>query len=161
MSKNLVETLVGALVIMIAVGFLYTAYKTTDVGVGTIGGYKLFAKFDRADGLNLGSEVKVGGIKVGKVVGQKLDSGNYQAVIEMMINSDVKLPADSTAEIIGNGLLGDKYVAVIPGADQEKLGEGGTIEFTQSAVSLESLIGKFIFSSAEKAGKEKEAGSKK
>jgi phospholipid/cholesterol/gamma-HCH transport system substrate-binding protein len=154
MSKNLVETLVGLLVILIAGGFLYSAYKTTDIGVGANSGYKIFAKFDRADGLNMGSDVKVGGIKVGKVIGQKLDESNYQAIIEMVITDGVKLPVDSTAEIIGNGLLGEKYIAVLPGADEEKIAAGGSIEFTQSAISLESLIGKFVFSSAEKEGKE-------
>ncbi len=154
MSKNLVETLVGALVIIIAVGFLYSAYKTTDIGVGVGNGYNISAKFDRADGLNLGSEVKVGGIKVGKVVAQTLDASSYQAIISMVINDEVKLPMDSTAEIIGNGLLGEKYVALIPGADEEKIAEGGIIEYTQSAVSFESLIGKFIFNSVEKAGKD-------
>lgn len=154
MSKNLVETLVGAIVIIIAAAFLYSAYKTTDVGVGLGSGYSLSAKFDRADGLNLGSDVKVGGIKVGKVIGQSLDEKNYQAIISMTINDEVKLPSDTTAEIIGNGLLGEKYVALIPGADDEKLSDGGIIEYTQSAVSLESLIGKFIFSSVEKSGKD-------
>ncbi len=155
MSKNLVESLVGLLVIIIAAAFLYSAYKTTDVGVGATSGYNIYAKFDRADGLNLGSEVKVGGIKVGKVIGQELDGTTYQALIRMVIKDEIKLPVDSTAEIIGNGLLGEKYVAIIPGADEEKISEGGAVEFTQSAVSLESLIGKFIFSSAEKAGKDK------
>jgi phospholipid/cholesterol/gamma-HCH transport system substrate-binding protein len=154
MSKNIVETLVGALVILIALSFFYSAYKTTEISVNTDQSYMLFAKFDRADGINLGSEVKVGGIKVGKVMEQKLDPESYQAIIGMVIKNEVKLPIDSTAEIIGNGLLGEKYVSLIPGIDEEKLADKSTIEFTQSSVSLESLIGKFIFNSATNAAKE-------
>lgn len=154
MSKNLIETMVGAVVLVVAGLFLYLAYKTTDIGVSDYNSYPISAEFDRADGLILGSDVKLGGIKVGKVIGLTLDPENYKAKIHMLISADVKLPNDSTAEIIGNGLLGEKYVALIPGSEDEFLGKDGVIVYTQSSVSLESLIGKFIFSSAEKASKE-------
>lgn len=154
MSKNFVETLVGAIVILIAIGFLYSAYKTTDMNISTNQGYVLNAKFDRADGINLGSEVRVGGIKIGKVIALELDEKTYQAIIKMVIKNEVTIPSDSSAEIIGNGLLGEKYVSIVPGIEEEKFANDDTITFTQSSVSLESLIGKFIFSSAEKAGQQ-------
>ena len=154
MSKNAVETLVGAIVLFVAGIFLYLAYKTTDISSNDSRSYNIHAEFDRADGLILGSDVKLGGIRIGKVVGLSLDPQNYRAKISMRVSLDVKLPSDTTAEIIGNGLLGEKYVAIIPGSDEEFMQDEGLIMYTQSSVSLESLIGKFIFSSAEKSAKE-------
>lgn len=149
MSKNVIETIVGALVLIIAFTFVYFAYRTTDFNQTTGESYKLTAKFDRADGLNIGGDVRISGVKVGKVILQNLDKKSYQAVITMYISKDIKLPNDSMAEIIGNGLLGEKYIAIIPGAEEEYLKENDAIQFTQSSVSLESLIGKFMFNSAQ------------
>lgn len=145
MSKNIVETLVGALVMIIAGAFLYFAYTTTNISGNSEKGYILTAKFDRADGLIVGSDVKVGGVKVGQVLELHLDQKNYQAVAKLKIRQGVSLPVDSSAEIDSNGLLGEKYIAIIPGADSDHISENGAIEFTQSSVSLESLLGKFIF----------------
>lgn len=151
MSKNIVETLIGALVIVIATTFLYFAYTTTNITGGSESGTVIIAKFDRADGLNLGSEVKIGGVRVGKVADLSLDPKTFQAIATLRIRDGVSLPVDSTAEIIGNGLLGEKYVAIIPGSETDHISNNGAIEFTQSSISLESLIGKFIFGSAQKA----------
>ncbi|MCE2993298.1 MAG: outer membrane lipid asymmetry maintenance protein MlaD [Alphaproteobacteria bacterium] len=145
MSKNLVETLVGLLVLLVAGYFLYYAYSTTQVVKGGNHSYTLFARFDKADGVNLGSDVKISGIRVGKVVEQELDAKTFQAVLVLKISGDIKLPIDTGAEIIGNGLLGEKYVSLSPGSDDEYLENNSNIEFTQSAISLESLIGKFMF----------------
>lgn len=150
MSKNIVETLVGAVVIIIAAGFLYFAYTTTDLTGGSEKGYTVIAKFDRADGLNLGSDVKIGGVKIGKVIDLNLDRKTYQAIAKIRVRSGIDLPVDSTAEIISNGLLGDKYVAIVPGSDIDHIADNGVIEFTQSSISLENLIGKYIFGSANK-----------
>jgi phospholipid/cholesterol/gamma-HCH transport system substrate-binding protein len=160
MSKNLVETLVGALVLVIAFVFLYNAYKTTDIVGSGKSGYELQAKFDRADGLNFGGDVKVGGIKVGKVTSLTVDPKSFKAIVKMKIYSDIQFPSDSTAEIIGNGFLGDKYLSIVPGADDEHLADGGVIEFTQSSISLESLIGKFIFGGVD-SNKDKTAKAEK
>lgn len=143
MSRNIVETLIGALVLVIAGGFLFFAYKSGNVQKAE--GYTVNAKFDRVDGLNLGSDVRVSGIKVGAVTGQGIDPETYQAVITLTVNDSVKLPKDSSAEIIGDGLLGGKYVALIPGGDTEMMAAGDEIKYTQSSISLESLIGKFIY----------------
>ena len=162
MSKNIIETLVGALVLIIAAGFLYFAYTTTDVTGGAEKGYTVIAKFDRADGLNLGSDVKIGGVKIGKVIDLSLDKKTYQAVAKIRLKAGIDLPVDSTAEIIGNGLMGEKYIAIVPGSENDHIADNGVIEFTQSSISLESLIGKYIFGSATKdAGKEKSDPSKK
>lgn len=145
MGKNIVETIVGAVVLLVAAYFLYYAYGTTQVVSNGSSGYVVLAKFDRVDGLNLGGDVRVSGIKVGKVVKQELDPKTFQAVLEIKIQSDIKLPVDTSAEIVGNGLLGEKYLALVPGADEESIEPNGYIEFTQSSISLEGLIGKFMF----------------
>lgn len=156
MSKNIIETLVGALVLFLAGMFLYLAYKTTDLNSSDSNSYRITAQFDRADGLILGSDVKIGGIKVGKVTDLSLEPEYYRAVVGMKVNADVKLPSDSLAEVIGNGLLGEKYVAIIPGSQEDFIENGGVISFTQSSISFESLIGKFIFNSSETDSKEKD-----
>jgi phospholipid/cholesterol/gamma-HCH transport system substrate-binding protein len=144
MQKNIVETLMGGLVLLVALVFLVFAYNKSDVSVGE--SYSVTAKFDNAAGVALGSDVRVGGIKVGVVSDLGLDPESYQALVTMQIRKNTKLPKDSSAAITGDGLLGGKYLQVVPGGDEAMLKDGGTIDYTQSAVNLEELIGKFVFS---------------
>ena len=158
MSRNVLETLIGALILCIAIGFLVFSYKTADV-VQSGAGYNLVAKFERADGLSLGSDVRIAGVKIGKVTSQALDPISYNAVINMRINNDIKIPADSSAQIVGDGLLGNKYVAISPGGDDKMLANNEQITITQSSVNIETLIGKMIFNpDKNKDGKDKEQG---
>jgi phospholipid/cholesterol/gamma-HCH transport system substrate-binding protein len=113
--------------------------------VGAVRGYELVAKFDRIDGLAVGSDVKVGGIKVGTVVAQKLDPITYLAVVHMSIDDDVRVPMDSSSEVVSEGLLGTRDLAIVPGPSDEMLEAGGLIRFTQSSISLEQLLSKFAF----------------
>ena len=147
MRGNVVEALLGAVVLVVAAGFLVFAYSSTDVAA--IEGYQVHAKFDRVDGLMIGSDVRLGGIKVGTVVGQELEADTYLAVVSMTIDPKIKLPADSSAEIISDGLLGSKYLSLVPGGDEEIIEVGGEIRFTQSPIILENLIGQLIFSQGE------------
>lgn len=140
----MLETIVGAAVLLISIGFVILAYQGSDASTAT-SGYTLYAKFDKVDGLSIGSDVRVSGIKVGKVEGQELDSVTYLARVELLIDDDVKLPIDSSAEIVSDGLLGQKYISLVPGAEDAMFSEGNTIRYTQSAVNIESLIGKFMF----------------
>lgn len=144
MQKNIVETLIGAVVLLAAAVFLIFAYDKS--GVSVEDGYKVTAKFDNASGVALGSDVRVGGIKVGVVSDLSLDPKTYQALVTMQIRNSTKLPKDSSAAITGDGLLGGKFLQIIPGGDEENLENGGTIDYTQSAVNLEEMIGKFMFS---------------
>ena len=159
MSKNIFETVVGFIVLAVAVGFIIIAYKSGSINYKDIKGYKVTAQFTRIDGINIGSDVKLSGVKVGNVISLRLDPKSYNAVIELVINNDYKLPVDSSAEIIGNGLLGDKYISLAPGADEELLKEGGRIEFTQPAISFESLIARFIFGSTDSNKKQKDTNN--
>lgn len=106
-------------------------------------GYKLSAEFDKIDGISVGSDVKIGGIKIGTVLEQTLNPETYRAKLVIGVKSDIKLPLDSSAEIASEGLLGGKYVNLTPGAESDMLKDGGAIEYTQSSVNLEELLGKF------------------
>ena len=147
MRGNVVEALLGAVVLVVAAGFLVFAYSSTDVG--SVEGYEVSAKFDRVDGLVVGSDVRLGGIKIGTIVGQTLEPDTYLAIVRMSIDPDIRLPADSSAEIVSDGLLGGRYLSLVPGGAEEMLATGDEIRFTQSPVSLESLIGRMIFSQGE------------
>jgi len=144
MQKNIVETIIGAVVLLVAATFFVFAYQKS--GVSVEDGYKVKAKFSNASGVALGSDVRVGGVKVGVVSDIALDPKTYQAVVTMQIRNSTHLPADSSAAITGDGLLGGKFLQVSPGGDDEMIKDGGTIEYTQSAVNLEEMLGKFMFS---------------
>lgn len=149
-QRSVVETLLGGLVLVVAIGFGVHAYTRTDVG--SVNGYELTAKFDRVDGISPGSDVRIGGIKVGTVVDEYLETETFLAVIKVSLDSQIRVPADSSAEVVSSGLLGDKYLSIVPGADVKVLGPGGEIRYTQSSISLESLIGRYLFSSQDSGG---------
>lgn len=144
MTRNLLETLLGAIVLIVALGFLLFAYKSSQVEQN--GGYELIARFDKVDGLERGSDVRISGIKVGTVIDQSLDPATYRAEVRFSLRDDIQLPADTSAAVVSNGLLGGKYLALVPGGDIEMLEPGGEVILTQSAVNLEDLIGHMIFS---------------
>jgi phospholipid/cholesterol/gamma-HCH transport system substrate-binding protein len=144
MTRNLLETLLGAVVLIGAVGFLAFAYSSSQVKES--GGYQLLARFDKIDGLERGSDVRISGIKVGTVVDQTLDPETYRAEVRFSVRDEVRLPADTSAAVVSNGLLGGKYLALVPGGDIEMLEPGDEVTLTQSAVNLEDLIGHMIFS---------------
>ena len=144
MTRNLLETLLGAVVLIVAVGFLAFAYRSSQVQEN--GGYELIARFDKVDGLERGSDVRISGIKIGTVLDQALDPETYRAEVRFSLREDVRLPADTSAAVVSNGLLGGKYLALVPGGDIEMLEPGDEVTLTQSAVNLEDLIGHMIFS---------------
>lgn len=144
MSNNAIETVMGAVVLAVAGGFLYFAYQNSNVR--PIEGYTVTASFANISGIGGGSDVRIGGIKVGVVEKLDLDPKTYQAVATLRVEEHVKLPKDSSAAIQSSGLLGDKFVTIQPGGDETNLAEGGRITYTQSSVNLEEMIGKFVFS---------------
>ncbi|MCA3261068.1 MAG: outer membrane lipid asymmetry maintenance protein MlaD [Telmatospirillum sp.] len=150
MGKNLVETLMGAVVLAVAGVFLAFAYSTADIR--PVRGYTVTAKFKAIDGVRLGTDIKISGIKVGTVVAQRLDPDSFEAVLTFAIDASVKLPTDSSAQVTSEGLLGGTYIALQPGADDRNLANGGEIKFTQSPVNIVQMLGRFIFNSAEGAG---------
>lgn len=155
MSKSYLETIVGFLVLLVAAVFAINAYIGAGLSDDELSGYNLNVGFDRIDGLNVGGEVRISGLKVGVVSDAKIDPETYQAKVELNIADEIKVPDDSSAEIVSAGLLGDKYIAIVPGGSEEYLKDGGKIKFSQPSVSLEALIGKFMFGSSDDKKEEK------
>jgi len=145
MRRNVIETVLGAVVLVVAGFFLFFAY--TSSSVRAVGGYKLEARFSSTGGLSAGSDVRISGVKVGTVTGQFLDKQTFQAVVQMEIDRNIQLPRDTSASIASESLLGGRYLQLEPGGEEDKLKEGDVIEYTQSAVNLEELLGRFIFNS--------------
>lgn len=147
MGRNLVETLMGAVVLVVAGLFLAFAYSTTRVV--TTRGYEVSAKFERIDGLRVGSDVRLSGIRVGSVVDTRLEPTTYLAIIRLSLDSSVRLPTDTVAEVASDGLLGGNFVALVPGGEERIIPPGGEIRQTQAPVNLVHLLGRIIFSATE------------
>ena len=144
MTGNVIETVMGAVVLVVAAFFLFFAYTTSQVRA--VQGYQVSAQFERVDGIRDGSDVRIAGVKVGSIVSETLDPKTFLATVRMSIDPAYKLPDDTVAEIISSSLLGDKYMALVPGGSEQMIPPGGQIKFTQAPVSLENLIGQMIFS---------------
>lgn len=141
--RGVAEILTGAAVLAVAVGFL--VYAVSHSGQTTTSGYTLQARFERIDGLAIGSDVRIAGVKVGTVTEARIDPKDFIAVVSMSVRPDILLPKDTSAEITSESLLGGKYLSLSPGGDDTILKPGQTITITQSSISLEQLLGKFIF----------------
>jgi len=150
MRRNVIETVMGAVVLVVAAFFLVFSYTTAQVG--NVRGYEVLAKFDQAGGLSAGGDVRISGIKVGSIVGLRLDPETYQAVVRMSIDNNVQLPADTIAKISSESLLGGKFLALDPGGDDRMIEAGGEVRYTQSSLNLEDMIGQLIFSTGSNAG---------
>lgn len=142
-SETWAETGVGALVLAAAAGFLIYALGNATKGADA-GGYELIARFGDVGALATGADVRVSGVKVGAVSKIELDPKAYLAKVHVVINKDIKLPANSTAKITSSGLLGGQLVSIAPGGALEDLKPGGEFQNTQGAVDLFGLIGQFV-----------------
>lgn len=145
MHRNLIETVMGGVVLVVALFFLVFAYTSADLG--KVDGYEVTASFPSIEGLNVGSDVRISGVKVGTVVGQKLDPLTFLVEVRMGIDDSVELPIDTAAIIASESLLGGKFMRLEPGGDEDVIGPGGEIEYTQAPLNLEELVGRFIFGS--------------
>lgn len=144
-SSTAFETLVGAAVVAIAAGFFLYASKTAGVGGNVSGGYKVIAEFDNAEGVNVGTDVRLAGVKIGTVTGQSLNTENYMARVEMALDPSVSLSDDTAAKITSEGLLGGKFIALDPGGSDVKLADGSVMTMTQGAVDIWGLISQAMF----------------
>jgi len=143
MAQNSVaETAIGAVVILAAVGFVVYA--------GSVSGrqaardsYPLSAKFRSVEGIAVGTDVRLAGIRVGTVTGLVLDPATYQATASFTVDSGLSIPEDSDVAIASEGLLGGSYVEITPGASEFMLAAGDEVANTQSSVSLLNLLMKF------------------
>lgn len=157
MKQNIFETLLGAVVIVVAVGFLI--YATRTANVGDVKGYEIVADFSSVGGLRAGDEVQISGVKVGQVARVELDGKAYLARVVMTVDNAVKLPSDTAATITSASLLGGKTLSLIPGGAEDMLEAGGKVEYTQAPQNLEELLGKFIFSVQDNKKNDQAAGA--
>ena len=130
MYKRPVETIMGILVLAVAALFCYFAYNVSDLKVG---------------GLNVGSDVRINGIKIGTVVSQKLDEEDYTANVVMSIAPNIKLPDDSSAAIVADGLIGNKFIKIDPGHSDTVLKDGDNLKNTKDFKTIEDLVGEVVF----------------
>lgn len=143
LKKNAVETILGAVVLLVAGAFLTLAMNMADVRA--VDGYKISAAFLKVGGLTNGSDVRLNGIKIGTVSDLSLDSETFDAVVTMSIRPDVKLPVDSIASIGSSGIIGGKFVAIKPGGEKDVVASGGRLSKTEDFKSLEDQVGEIIF----------------
>ncbi|MBU6298933.1 MAG: outer membrane lipid asymmetry maintenance protein MlaD [Alphaproteobacteria bacterium] len=141
MHNDTVETLIGAAVIAVAVFFLAFAYRST--GSTGISGYELTANLSRVDGIAVGTDVRLSGIKVGAVSSLTLNP-NYLVTVHMNIHNDVQIPADSSLVVTSAGLLGSSYLSISPGGSDKMLPPGGAIRNTQGSLDMMGLLSRFV-----------------
>jgi phospholipid/cholesterol/gamma-HCH transport system substrate-binding protein len=148
-SPRSLDLAVGSFVL---VGLAAIAYLALRIGAGTLLGtdtYAVKARFSNTGGLNPGASVLIAGVPVGRVERVSLQA-DYSALVELRLRRDVRVPTDTIASIKTTGLIGDKYLALAPGADEQLLEPDGLLTETESAVDLESLISRFAFGNVEK-----------
>ena len=147
MRRNLIETALGVVVLAAATLFLIITLKT----VGNDGGavYQMTAEFNRIGSLKIGNDVRVSGVPVGEVVSVDLDENTFKAKIKFDVFSAYKFPVDTVAVVGSEGLLGGNFIELIPGGSLDELEPGDILEFSQDAVDISRLLGKFMFSTAE------------
>jgi len=142
-DNTITEVLVGAGVLAVAVGFFVYAAGAVG-GTGSRGSYELTASFRTAEGISVGTEVRMAGVQIGIVTGMELDPQSFRAETTFSVRDDIELPDDSALAISSEGLLGGSFLEVVPGGSPFVLEEGGAILDTQSSVSLITLLMRFV-----------------
>ena len=143
-KENGAEALVGLLVVILAAWFVLFMWQRTGGGGSAAGMTRVTALFPNAVGVSPGTDVRVAGVKVGSVAGQKLDQQSYQVALTLALDPAIKLPSDSSAAITSEGLLGATYVSLVPGGSEMPLKTGDMIVDTQGSMDLMGLVGQFI-----------------
>ncbi|EAQ04783.1 hypothetical protein OB2597_05855 [Pseudooceanicola batsensis HTCC2597] len=143
MSRTTTEVVVGGAVLALALGFAVHAGRIAGIG-GSPAGYPLSASFRSAEGVALGTDVRLAGVKVGSVTGIDLDPATFRARTTFTVRDGVEIPDDSSVVISSEGLLGGNFVEILPGGSPFNYAEGDEVLDTQGAVSLVSLLMKFV-----------------
>ena len=149
MTRDKTDFWVGLFVLLGAISLVFLALRAGNMSSFSFAPtYQVQAYFDNLGGLKVRAPVKSSGVVVGRVSGISFDNERYQAVVTLDIESCYQFPTDSSVSILTSGLLGEQYIGMTPGGDDKMLAQGNTIQYTQSAVVLEELISKFLYSSA-------------
>ncbi|BBT15148.1 outer membrane lipid asymmetry maintenance protein MlaD [Metapseudomonas otitidis] len=152
MQIRTLEIGVGLFLLAGLLALLLLALRVSGLSVGSAGEtYKVYAHFDNIAGLTVRAKVTMAGVTIGRVTAIDLDRDSYTGRVTMELEKKVdNLPTDSTASILTAGLLGEKYIGISVGGDDQLLKDGSTIRDTQSALVLEDLIGKFLLNTVNK-----------
>lgn len=155
MRTRFIEMAVGLFMVAGIAALFFLAIKVSGLSEETDRpSYKVYASFQNAGGLTLRAKVTMAGVVIGRVTDIHLDPKTLKARVTLSINKDVnEISTDSVASVLTAGLLGEKYIGIVPGADDTVLKDGGEIEQTQSSLVLEDLIGKFLFNKANEPAK--------
>jgi len=143
------EVLLGAAVMVAAAVFVVFALRTTGTSLTQTTGYPLHATFRSAEGVRTGTEVRLAGVKIGTVSTLALDPQTFRAQVTISIDPAIELPLDSTIQVASEGLLGGTFVEILPGGDFDNLAAGDSFQDTQSAVSLVTLLLRFVTGSSD------------
>ena len=146
MKNKPIELAMGAVLLLAGVAGIYVTWQSSQIE--KVEGYKVVLRFNKVGGLQEGNAARIGGVQVGTLSSQKLDPETLDAVIELTLYPDVKLPKDSVAEVASDGLLGGKFIQLTPGTSKELLKPGERLENTKGVSSLEQLVGQAVFGSA-------------
>ncbi len=153
MTREKTDFWVGLFVLLGAIALVFLALRAGNMSSFSFAPtYQVKAHFDNLGGLKVRAPVKSSGVVVGRVASIDFDNQRYQAVATLDLEKQFEFPSDSSASILTSGLLGEQYIGITPGGDDKMLAQGNEIQFTQSAVVLEELISKFLYSSASKEG---------
>ncbi|MFA5597191.1 MAG: outer membrane lipid asymmetry maintenance protein MlaD [Pusillimonas sp.] len=153
MTRDKTDFWVGLFVLLGIIALVFLALRAGNLSSFSFAPtYKVQAHFDNLGGLKVRAPVKSSGVVVGRVAALSFDNERYQAVVTLDIESQFEFPTDSSASILTSGLLGEQYIGLTPGGEEKMLASGSTIQYTQSAVVLEELISKFLYSSASDKG---------
>ena len=145
-KNRLIEIIVGFMVLALCATSILIIYNSGSTEIKrSKNSYLVRAIFERADGIVGGTNVTIGGVKIGQVASVELDENNYSAVVSLHLDRHIKIPVDSSAEIVSSSLLGDKYISIVAGSESDYMKNGDTFEFTQSSINIEQLISKFMF----------------
>ncbi len=144
MAENVTEVLTGGAVLAVAAGFLFYAGQVGGVGVGTAGFDNYSASFRSAEGIGIGTDVRLAGVKVGSVTEMILDPATFRAETQFTLQNDVALPDDSAVVVSSEGLLGGNFLEILPGGSPFNLEPGEEVIDTQSSVSIIQLLLKFV-----------------
>ncbi len=158
MTSRKVEIMVGLFVVAAIAAFSMLAMNVSNMS--SYGGgesYVLKARFDNIGGLKIRSPVSAGGVTIGRVTDVQYDNESYEALVSMKIDTAYnQFPLDTAASILTSGLLGEQFIGLEPGAEEDYLKAGDVIDLTQSALVLEQVIGQFLFSKSDDEDGEKE-----
>lgn len=157
MKRLNLELMVGLFIVLGFAAFVFSALQAANLGNLNVNAhtYTVTARFDNIGGLKPRASVKSAGVVVGRVKSVTFDQETFQAKVEISVDSRYLFPVDSSLKILTSGLLGEQYIGISAGGEDENWKDGAVAERTQSAVVLENLIGQFLYQSAEKGGLDK------